>query len=175
MVVAFSLTATFNVSGDEKPLESTCSPDGEHFVMVQSDGRLKFKGNSDAVTVHTFYLCKPKVIRFSNDGRFLASAGEQNGCSMRVKVWDLKNGKKLCDYEMESSSVPLLLFSDDGMLIASTSDGYKVQVWKVSSGTLKSTFEADRAVKRLLFGKNNLHLSVLGATSEEQRFFLVAD
>src|SRR5688572_20014352 len=59
---------------------AACSADGALYVCATDGGRLKLNRTSDGVAQRTFYLCKPESLTLSHDGKFLAAAGNSDGC-----------------------------------------------------------------------------------------------
>ncbi len=91
------------------PHLATCSPNGEFFVVVTAEGRITYGRTSDGATLRTFYQCHPQAVEFSPDGRLLASVGASNGSPARIKVWNVDDGKLLCQLKTEGGT-PVRLY-----------------------------------------------------------------
>lgn len=78
-------------------------------------------------TGHTQYV---KAIAFSPDGRWLASASNDN----TAKIWDLESGFELRSLRGHTKIVTSVAFSPDGRLVATASDDNVVKVWDVATG-----------------------------------------
>jgi WD40 repeat protein len=74
-------------------------------------------------------------LAFSSDGRFLASASENNsGVCGAVTIWEMPAGKQIITLRGHSSEVNCVAFSPDGRrLISASSDG-TVRIWELATG-----------------------------------------
>jgi WD40 repeat protein len=130
------------------------SPDGEFFVVVSAQGRLTYGRSSDGATLRTFFQCHARAVEFSRDGRLLACIGESNGCPARIKVWNVDDGKLLCRMQIKGGNDPVLSFSSDGLVLASTSGGSSVDFWQLPAGTLRSSVTTSQAISALAFSSD---------------------
>ncbi len=67
------------------------------------------------------------AVAFSPDGRFLASASDDN----TVKLWNVQGKALLHTFEGHSDSVSSVAFSPDGRFLASASRDRTVKLWNV--------------------------------------------
>lgn len=82
------------------------------------------------------------AVRFSPDGQFLASGGEDSN----VKLWRVSDGALLREFPGAGLADPVSVnFSPDGSLIAAGYFGYDItiRVWRVSDGELLYDIPAD--------------------------------
>ncbi len=68
-----------------------------------------------------------RQIAFSPDGNLLAAAGRST-----IRVWDLKTGKEVHQFDGHRGAITSLAFSPDGKRLASASDDSTALVWDVS-------------------------------------------
>ncbi|KAF9112035.1 hypothetical protein BGX27_004054 [Mortierella sp. AM989] len=76
-------------------------------------------------------------ISFSHDGRYLASASEDN----RVIIWNLETFKLLCTLEGHTNEVSRCAWSPDDTHLLTAGFDKTVKLWDVQTATLKSTFQ----------------------------------
>ena len=76
---------------------------------------------------HTQYV---KAIAFSPDGRWLASASNDN----TAKIWDLERGLELRTLRGHTKGVTSVAFSRDGRLVATAADDNVVKLWDLATG-----------------------------------------
>ncbi|MFH0894293.1 MAG: WD40 repeat domain-containing protein [Bacteroidota bacterium] len=105
-------------------------------------------GHSDAI----------QTLAFSPDGKYLASAGNDN----IIILWDFDRGKEVWRFKGHSKRVNTLLFHDD-RLISGAADG-KVHFWNMKDGSLKGTLSlpGNDSVTALSFSPDGNKLAVCG-------------
>ena len=77
-------------------------------------------------------------IRFSPDGKLLASCGKDD---YRVIIWNVANGKIIRTLTGHKDIVYEVTFDKTGNLVASASKDGTVRVWETNTGTLVGNFE----------------------------------
>ena len=138
--------------------------------MATPDGRIKCSATREEARSRTWQLCTPRMLVFSPDSRLLAAAGGSIGCPAKIKVWQVVDGALLCKVETEVGSDPLLCFSADGLLLVSTGEGSRINLWQLPEGKLKSSFTTDRPVSRLAYSKEGKAVVAIFADGSVLRF-----
>lgn len=89
--------------------------------------------------IHTLKGHKSQVqnIRFSHDGKILASGGHDN----QVILWDVKTGKALRTLIGHSSKINEVTFNHNSTLVASASEDGTVRVWRVYNGSVFGVYQ----------------------------------
>ncbi len=147
-----------------------CSADGEQYAFATAEGRIKCCRTRDGVVSHTFYQCHPKALVFSADGRLLASAGGPNGSPGTIKVFRVSDGVLLCKLPNETRNNPLLSFSPDGLLLASSDREKSIQFWQIPEGSLKRSETVTRNVSALTWPKQGDALVAVFADGTSRLF-----
>lgn len=75
-------------------------------------------------------------IRFSPNGRLLASGGEFG----RICLWDAQTGQKVKDFSAHMSRVNEVTFSPNGQFLVSAGEDATARVWDVASGRLLGSY-----------------------------------
>lgn len=147
---------------------AVCSPDGTYLATADEPGRIQYRLASDFTVQGTFYLCHPRAICFSENGKLLAAAGARNGSPAKIKVWRLGDHQQLCDITT-SNEVHVLALSRDGRLIAGISSDGLLAVWCVSNGQPDWSRICLGAVESMRFSPDSKQLLIrLGDGSERQ-------
>ena len=94
-------------------------------------------------------MCQPEAVALSPDGRWLATAG--NSGRSKLKVWNVKDGSLLCSLETEVGSLSLLKFSPDGMFLASTTGGSRIDLWQLPDGEREWSETLPKNISHLAF------------------------
>ena len=138
--------------------------------MATPDGRIKCSATREGARSRTLQLCTPRMLVFSPDSRLLAAAGGSIGCPAKIKVWQVADGALLCKVETDVGCDPLLCFSADGLLLVSTGEGSRINLWQLPEGKLKSSFTTDRPVSRLAYSKEGKAVVAIFADGSVLRF-----
>jgi WD40 repeat protein len=150
-----TITATPTIlppaASPKAPKLADSSADGEFYVCATRDGRIKYCRTEDGATVHTFYMCQPEAVALSPDGRWLAAAGNCNGRPSKLKVWNVKDGSLLCSLETDVGSPSLLKISPDGMFLASTTGGSRIDLWQLPDGERQWSETLSKSISHLAF------------------------
>src|SRR5262249_43701123 len=97
-------------------------------------------------------------LSFSNDGRYLASAGSYD---LSVRIWEVETGLPLKVLKEGLKDAPVVVaWSPDGSLLAAgpVGSGY-VPIWRSSNGELVKTAETGKAVLALTFSPDGKTLA----------------
>ena len=106
------------------------SPDGTTVALGSADHRLHFLHPSDGRLIRRIepwegHTKTVKALSFSNDGKWLASAGEDQ----TVLVWDVKNNRKHTSLIGHTQTVTGLAWSPDGSTLFSVSADGTLKQW----------------------------------------------
>jgi WD40 repeat protein/predicted Ser/Thr protein kinase len=99
------------------------------------DELLTYRGHRSAVS----------CVRFSPDGRLVASAGWEGGGQEGVlEIWQAADGKKVASLVGQKGEAHSLAFSPDGRRLATGNADGVVRVWEVPGGRLLQTLRGHR-------------------------------
>ncbi|MBN9691938.1 MAG: protein kinase [Verrucomicrobia bacterium] len=126
------------------------SPDGTQLVAAAIDGTFDPRSawiidviNRKAVLELAGHRDGVRLARYSPDGRWIATGGEDN----TVRIWDSRTGHPQGVPLVHRNKVRSLAFSPDSRLLASASRDGTFAVWEVSTGDLiVSDRREDRAL-----------------------------
>lgn len=109
------------------------SPDGQTLVSA-SFGTIRIWNVKTGLVVRTLNPVHSKksvkALAVSPNGEILASGGDDN----TIRLWDLKNGRRMLTITAHSNGVNAIAFSRDGQTIASGSDDKTVRLWNTKTG-----------------------------------------
>ena len=88
------------------------------------------QGSQPGLVLQIGHTKSVENIAFSPDGRWLASASDDN----TAKIWDLERGLELRTLRGHTKPVRAVAFSRDGRLVATASDDNVVKLWDVATG-----------------------------------------
>jgi predicted NACHT family NTPase len=88
-------------------------------------------------SVFTKFLGSVASVRFSPDGKFLATA-ERDGM---VRLWETSSGRELVTFKGHNHWVLSVAFSPKGQTLISSGDDQKVKLWDVNTGEYLKTFQ----------------------------------
>jgi WD40 repeat protein len=78
-------------------------------------------------------------VAFSSDGQTLASGGRDNA----IKLWDVRTGKLLRNFNGHEGWIQVVAFSPDGKTVLSGSTDRSIRLWNVASGEELRSFAAN--------------------------------
>ena len=140
--------------------------------MATPNGRIQYRRTHHGATLRTFYQCHPRALAFSADGRLLAVVAGSNGSPARLKVWKVDDGSLLCRMETKGGSDPLLSFSPDSRLLASISEGSRVNFWQLPEGTLRCSRTTPQPISSIVFSNDGDALVATGVDGRAQRLLM---
>jgi len=152
-----------------EPLEIR-APDGTHIASVTEHGRIHYRKTTDDTIRHTFYVCHPQAICFSEDGKVLAAAGGRNGSRAKIKAWRIGDHKELCEIITERERFNALALSADGSLVAAASSDGCLAVWRVSDGQSQWSRTLASAATSIQFSPDSKRLFVRAENRSERQF-----
>jgi WD40 repeat protein/predicted Ser/Thr protein kinase len=110
------------------------------------------------------------AIALSPDGTLLAATGVSRFSAVPVRLWDVKTGRQLAEYQPNRIGATSLVFSPDGKYLVCGADDTTIQVLDGSNLQLVKSTEAqggwvnalafDHAGGRLASGSNNAQIAV---------------
>jgi WD40 repeat protein len=150
------------------------SADGRFYACAAGDGRLIFRQTRSHSPLHTFYICEPRAVSLSADGRYLAAAGEV-GCSRSaIKVWDTRTGTLLCTFPTEVTGHSLLKFSPDAARLVSTRPG-ALDVWNLVTKEREASHPETKTIYQLAFRREEITVVSILSDGGNMRVFQLVD
>lgn len=122
------------------------SPDGGRIAIAGSDRLVRVidvkSGQEVAKLSPSADAASNRAVRFSPDGKLLATAGDDH----HIVLWNTSNWKKERTLDGHDGTVAALAFSPDGKRLVSGGNDQMVRVWDVASGDELATFEGHQDV-----------------------------
>ncbi len=141
------------------------SPDGK-VVAGGAIGQQVLLWDTETGEQKTILEQGASLVRFSPDGKLLATAGET-----MPTLWELPSGAKRLSFEGHGSSgfftsrdVPALAFSPDGKTVVSGAADGSIKVWEATTGKVLKTFAVAEGISSAIFSPGG---NILAATSKE--------
>lgn len=123
-------------------------------------------GQNPELTLQTGHSAPVTVMAFSSDGKYLATAGEDN----IIIVWDFRLGKQLKILKGHHGNVSdLIFYGKDYGLLSAGEDG-KVIDWDIYNGTVRNELILPGRVCDLDLCRNESELLVAGAFPGIKRY-----
>jgi WD40 repeat protein len=146
------------------------SPDQGHLATVAEQGRIHYRNASDNTIQHTFYICHPRAISFSTDGKLLAAAGGRSGGRAKIKVWRVGDHQQLCEIFTAGEGINLLALSSDSRFVGATGVDGHLEMWRVSDGQTQWSRALSSAAKSIRFSSDSRRLLVSTENGGERQF-----
>jgi len=109
----------------DQALIATCSGNGSVQIWNAADGKLRW-----SVDAHTE---NASAVAFSNDGKYLISAGEKNR-THAMKLWDIATGSLIREFSTDPGVVIAAAFSDNDKTVKTGNLDAEVSDWDVATG-----------------------------------------
>jgi WD40 repeat protein len=108
------------------------------------------------------------ALRFSPDGKFLATAGDQHDRS--VRLWDVASGKEVRQFQGPRGAVRSVTFSPDGRwLAAADPDGGQLLRWDMRTGMPLEPLRGIRGVFTVLYSPSGKWIAMASRVDREQK------
>ncbi len=150
------------------PFVTVPSHDGKQFAMLRPRFFSVNLATAESETGRLVYSLRTFVafqgftedikVRFSPDGRTLASCDGKNG----VQLWDLTTGRERFSLQGHSQKVTALAFSPDGKTLAAADSGKSLKLWDVASGREQQTLHSEFSPLALAYSPDGGRLAVTG-------------
>lgn len=95
------------------------------------------------LTIQTGHTDKVTTLAFSNDGRYLASAGKDN----LIIIWDFNLGKQIKRLKGHTATINCMKFFNSGNMLATASDDGKVLIWDLNTESVIKSMPLVNAVR----------------------------
>jgi WD40 repeat protein/uncharacterized caspase-like protein len=95
------------------------------------------------LTIQTGHTDEVTNLEFSEDGKYLASAGKDN----IVIVWDFNLGKQIKRLKGHTGAVNCMKFFNSGTMLATGGDDGKILIWDLNNESVKQSMPQVRSAK----------------------------
>ena len=99
------------------------------------------------LTLQTGHSDEVVALAFSNDGKYLASAGKDNV----IIIWDFNLGKQIRSLKCPAGNINFIKFFDSGDRIVSGGSSGKLLLWEIASETILRSIPVDTTSEIISF------------------------
>ncbi len=127
------------ISSESEIVDAAFSPDAKVLATVAKDGQIKLWELVSGALKNTLNAQdKPSIIRFSGDGKYIASAANSDESS--ISLWNALTGHLVFNNLTEGGvAVDDLIFSQDGLFLATAGRDYRISLWSLPDGNFSRT------------------------------------
>ena len=136
-----------------KPL-TIFTPDRKLSAVLSTDGLIEVR-SADGTFLRKFHQCSPIGAVFSPDGALLCSAGRPRAGIVSFKVWRLSDRKVFTQFTSNTTDIPLMAFSANNDLFASTVGRTRVALFEIPQGKQRWSIALNRPIAALSFEEND--------------------